>query len=109
MEGKNEIKESDIKNCTCCYFNGIIKNEDFDISIGEKSYENILVHNISYKSLIDSKSLNIRLDKIDDFIRVYDGIRYLVLFGNEKYDFLYNRIRYLVSVKNDITYTISQN
>ena len=64
---------------------------------------------ISYESLIDSKPLNIRLDKIDDFIRVYDGIRYLVLFGNEKYDFLYNRIRYLISVKNGITYTISQN
>ena len=39
----------DIKNSTCYYFDGIIKFEDFDfvnILINEKSYKNILVHNI---------------------------------------------------------------
>ena len=40
--------------------------------------------------------------------RVYDGIRYLVLFGPEKCDGNYSRIRY-VGVKNDITYVISHN
>ena len=29
----------------------------------------------------------------DEFIRVYDGNTYLVLFGLEKYDDIYNRIR----------------
>ena len=48
-------------------------------------------------------------DKIDGFIRVYDGIIYLVLFGGEVYDFSYNRIRYLTGVKNGITYVISHN
>ena len=34
--------------------------------------------------------------KIDGFIRVYDGSRYLVLFALEEYDGIYNRIRYLI-------------
>ena len=50
----------------------------------------------------------ISFDKIDEFIRVYDGTRYLVLFG-KKYDFIYNRIRYLKEVKSGITYVISHN
>ena len=52
----------------------------------EKSYENVLIHDISYKTLIDAKPLHIRFDKIDGFIRVYDGTIYLVLFGHEKYN-----------------------
>ena len=75
----------------------------------EKSYKNILSYNISYKSLSDYKPFRIRVDKIDVFIRVYDGTRYLVLFGSEKYDSIYDRIRYLISVKSDITSTISHN
>ena len=39
---------------------------------------------MSYKILIDSKPLRIRLDKLDAFIRVYDRTRYLVFFGSEK-------------------------
>ena len=94
----DELKEINIKNRTCYYFDDIIKIEDFDldsISIGEKSYKNILVYNISYETLIDAKPLRIRFDKIDGFMRVTDGSRYLVLFDGEKYDFIYNRIRYL--------------
>ena len=58
-----------------------------------------MFYNILYKILIDSKPLRTRFDKIDGYIRVYDGVRYLVLFGSEKYDFIYKRIRYLISVK----------
>ena len=89
MESNYQLKEIDIKNRTCYYFDDIIEIEDFDfdnILIDEKSYENVLVYKISYKSLIDYKPLRIRFDKIDGFIRVYDGTRYLVLFGSEKYD-----------------------
>ena len=46
---------------------------------------------------------------MDGFIRVYDGTRYLVLFGSEKCDSIYNRITHLISVKSGITYTISNN
>ena len=79
-----------------------------NILIDEKSFQNISVDNISYKNLI-SKPLLIRSGKADGFITGYDGTRYLVLFGSEKYDSIYKRIRYLVSVKSGITYTIFHN
>ena len=60
-----------------------------------------------YKSLTNAKLLCIRFDKIDRFIRVFDGTRYLVLFGSEKYNFFYNRIRYVLSIKSGITFIIS--
>ena len=74
----------------------MIKIEDFNLDnnlIDKQSYENIFLYNISYKTLIDVKPLHIRFDKIDGFIRVYDGTGYLVLFRSEKYDFIYNTIR----------------
>ena len=76
----NEFLKVRIKNLTCCYFNDIIKLEDFDfnnILIDEKSHENILNCDISYKTFIVPKLLRIRFDKIDGFIRNYDGTRYL--------------------------------
>ena len=86
--------------------------EDVDldnISINEKSYENISVYNISYKTLVGDKLLRIMFDKIDGFIKIYDGTRYLVLFRAKKYDFIYNRIRYLIRLKSGITYIVSHN
>ena len=50
-----------------------IKNEDFDfnkILTNEKSYENILVYDISYKHLFRAKRLRIRFDRVNGFIRV---------------------------------------
>ena len=44
-------------------------------------YSNILVYGFLYKTLIGSKALRIRFDKIDGCIRDYDGNRYLALFG----------------------------
>ena len=44
-----------------------------------------------------------------DLLRVYDGTRYLVLFGNEKYDSIYDKIRYLMSAKSGTSYIISHN
>ena len=52
----NEFEEVRIKNRTCYYFNGIIKLEDFYIDkilTDKKSHENILIYDISYKTLID--------------------------------------------------------
>ena len=63
-----------------------IRFEDFDfdnILIDEKSYENVLIYNISYRTLIGPTPLRIRFDKIDRFIRVYNGTRYLISFGPE--------------------------
>ena len=106
----NEFKEVHIKNRMCYYFDYIIKLEDFNLDnilITEKSHENILIYDISYKTLIDPKPLGIRFFKIDGVIRIYDGTRYLTLFGSEKDEAVYNRIRYLISQKCGITYIFS--
>ena len=54
-------------------FDDIIKIEDFDldnISVDEKSQENILVYDISYKNLISAKNLRIKFDKLYGFTKV---------------------------------------
>ena len=104
------LKKVHINNRTCYYFRDIIKLEDFDLDnvlIDEKSHENILIYGISYKTLIGSKPLRIRFNKIDGIIRTYDRSRYLTLFGTKLYDAIYNKIRYLRSIKSGITYIIS--
>ena len=71
-----------IQNYMCYYFYDIIKLEDFDLDnvlVDKKSHENILIYDISYWTFLDPK-----LDKIDWFIRIYDGTRYLTLCGSEK-------------------------
>ena len=67
----------------------MIKIEDFDfdnVLLHKKSFGNILIYDISNKTLIGGKILRVKYDKVDGFVRVYDGTRYLVLFGPEKYD-----------------------
>ena len=64
-----------------------------NILIDEKSDEIILIYDIKCKTLFVPKPLRISFAKIDGFIRVFDGARYLVLFGLEKYDAIYNRIK----------------
>ena len=89
----SEFKKVCIENRTCYYFYDIIKLEDFDLDnilLDKKSYKNILIYSISYKTLIDSEPLHIRFFKIDGFISIYDGTRYLTLFISEKYDAIYN-------------------
>ena len=65
---KIENNEVSTKNQTCYYFDDIIKLKDcnFDnILLDKKPNDNILVYDISYKTLIGSKPLRIRFDKID--------------------------------------------
>ena len=55
----------------------VINLEDFDfnkILIDEKSHENMLIDDIQYKILIDSKPLQIRFFKIGKIIRIYDEV-----------------------------------
>ena len=62
----NEFKKVRIKNRTCYYFDDIIKLEDFDIDnilIDKKLYKNILIYDISCKTLIDPQALRVRFDK----------------------------------------------
>ena len=51
----------------------------------------------------------IRFDKIDGFIKIYDEVRYLVLFASETYNEIYDKIRYRISKKRDITDSINYN
>ena len=88
----NEFKKVCIKNHTCYYSDDIIKLEDFDhdkVLKDEKSHENIFI----YKALL-IQNLCALVFKIDGFITIYDGTRYLTLLGSEKYDAIYNRIKY---------------
>ena len=68
-----------------------------------------MIYDILYRTLIGAKPLHIIFDKIDGFIRVYNGTRYLVLFGPEKHDIIYNKSRYPISQKNSMTYLISHS
>ena len=79
----------DIKIRTFCYFDNITKFEDFDLDnvlIDEKSYEKIFVFNISCKTLVGA------------------------VFQAEKYDFIYNRIRYrIIRIKSGIKFVVCHN
>ena len=102
----DELKKVCIKNRTCYYSDDIIKLEDFDVDnilMEGKSHKNILIYDISYKTLIGSKPLRIKFDKIDGWW-IYDGTRNLKLFGSEKYDSIYDITRCLRSLKGGITY-----
>ena len=68
-----------------------------------------MIYDISYKTLIVAKPLPIRFSKIDGFIRIYDGTRYLLSCGSEKYDAIYNRIKYLISQKSGIKFFFPRN
>ena len=62
MKCKNELKEINIKNRACYYFDNIIngtKINSSNILLNKKLYENISVYNISYKSPAGPKPLRI--------------------------------------------------
>ena len=47
------------------------------------------------------------VDKIDGFIKIYDGIKCLELLGHSWNDEICDRIKYLISRKSGITDTIN--
>ena len=69
-----------------------------------ESYENNLIFDISYNTLIDAKPFRIMLDDVDGLIRYYDGTKYLALFDLENDDSFYDRIRYLIRLESGMTY-----
>ena len=46
-----------------------------------ENHTKILGYNISCKTFISAKPFRIRFDKVNSYISIYDGTRYLVLFG----------------------------
>ena len=72
--------------------------------------KNILAYGTSYKTLTGAKPLRIRFDEGDGFTGICKGTRYLeVIFGGEKYYFMYKSIRYLIGLKSGTTYFFSHN
>ena len=71
-----------------------------------KKIQNVLVYEILYKTFMVNKPMYIRFDKIVAFIKIYDGIIYLVLL---EYSDIYDKIKYLKSGKSGITDNIDRN
>ena len=89
MESKDELKEIDIKNLTCYYFDDIMKARDIESEnnlLDEKIHKNILIYDTSYKTFMGLKPLRIWFDKIDGFIKISGGIRYLVILRHSWFD-----------------------
>ena len=88
---------------------GIINLNFRNILFDEKICKNILIYGIScHSTFMGSIPFGIRFDEIDGFIKIYDGIRYLVLFSY-LYDEICNRIKYLTSEKSGIADSIDSN
>ena len=115
MDNKDELKEIDIKNRTCYCFDGIMT--DWNICSGyilllEKvfeTYKKISIYDISYKTSTGANPLHIRLDEIDGFIKIYDGVRCWVLFDHVWFDKICDRIKYFISKKSGIKDSINHN
>ena len=74
MEINDELKDIDNKNCTCYYFDGITKIEDFDfdnILLDAKSDKILRLMKFQHKTLIGAMPSRTRFGKTDGFIRVY--------------------------------------
>ena len=114
MESKDKLKGVDIKDCTSFYIDDI---RDIDIYSGNilsddksyKTYKNILVYGIWKKTFRDSIPLRIRYNEIDGFMKIYYGIRYLVIFDHNQHEKIWDRIRYLISEKSGIADSINHN
>ena len=114
MKSKNnELKEIDIKNRFCYYFDDIIngtKINFINILLEKKLYENILVYNISYKAPTCSKPLPIRFNKKDGFIIVLHGkTKHLMLFDYGLLNKICDKIKYVFSKNIGVTNSISHN
>ena len=104
MESNNGLNEIDIKYRMCYYFDDVI------ILLDKKLYENISAYNISYKTPTGPKLLHIRFDKIDGFIKVFDGKnKHLVLFDYKLIIKICDKIKYLLSKKSGIANSINPN
>ena len=114
MKSKNWLKEIDVKERVCYYFDDIVNGTKINFSnilLNKKLYENISVYNIYYKTLAGPKPLCIRFDKIDGFIIIsLDGkIKYLVLFDYGLFNKTCDKIKYLISKRSGITNNINHN
>ena len=97
-----------ILKVVCYYFDDIIRFWDINIYssyilLDKKLYkekdENILIHDISYKTSMGAKPLHIMFYKIHGFIKIHNKMRCLVLFNYERFDEICDNIKYLMLKK----------
>ena len=72
LEKYYQLKKIGNKNCTCYYFDDVIKFGDFDfnnILLDEKANENILIYDVSYKPFC-VKPLHIIYIKVIDMVEL---------------------------------------
>ena len=69
MESKDGFKETDIKNGTCYYFDDIKRVIDVDFS------DNLLNNHMKAFQFMGAKPLRIWFDKINGFVKIFDGIK----------------------------------
>ena len=77
--------------------------------MNKNKYENILIYDISFKTFMGRKSLRIRFNKINGFIKIYEGIRYLILYNYERYNAICDKMKYLLSEKSGVKDSINHN
>ena len=53
--------------------------------------------------------MHIRFNKTDEFIKTHNGIRCFASFDYGWFDKMYDRIKYLIGKKSDITDSINHN
>ena len=112
------IKQINIKNRTCYFFNDMINIKNFDsnlLKIGKKLYKNIDIYYIGYITMKDLDDVNIHsvnsfylyFDKVDGYIEKSNGNRYLVFASADenkeiltKYTELWNEIKNLIEKIN---------
>ena len=102
-----------ILKIVCYYFDDIINGTKINVTnilLDKKTYENISVYNILYKTPTDPKPFHIRFDKIDRFVIFLDcKIKHLILFDYGLFNKICDKIKYLVSKKSGITKSINHN
>ena len=69
-----------------------------NILLGKKNI--FWFNNISYKTFMGC----IRLNKIDGFYKVYDGIKYLVILGHSWSDEICDSIKYMRKKTHEVSY-----
>ena len=110
----NKVRDRDITNRTCYFFNDMINTKNFDpnnIKIGEKSYKNIHICYIVCVTLKDSKYVKINsvnplyliFIKVNRYFEEINGNKYLTLVSTnesrekiKKYKELWIKIRDLI-------------
>ena len=109
MENEDELKEINIKNCACYYFDDAVQdiNINFcDILLDGKLYENISVYDISCKTF-RPKPLRISFYKTEDFKMVLDvKNKCLFLYAYELFEKICDKIKYLISKKKKVLHIV---